>query len=163
VHELLRLYDTEFLAGAYETLLGRPLDAAGVRSYLTRLREGHDRESFIYALATSPEGVRFQSDLDGLPQFLNLQRRLQTSRLAIALRVVYRLRRQQLQANRLENMIGGLESRLSRLEGAQQTPLKISSSYLTLPEQPHDVSRFIKSPRAFEIFSKLNSNGRLEG
>jgi len=160
---LLRLYDTDFLAAAYETLLGRPLDVAGLQSYLTALREGLDREFVIYTLATSPEGLGFQSDLDGLPQFLKLQTRLRKSRFAILLRFVYRIRRQRLQTNRIETMIGGLDSRLSRLENAQQSPRGLSGSPLSRRDHQGDAESFIKSPRAREIFQRLTSNEILEG
>jgi hypothetical protein len=163
VHDLLRLYDTEFLAGAYETLLGRPLDIDGVRSYLNAMREGHDREFVIYSLATSPEGLRFQSDLDGLPQFLRLQKRLRTAPFSILLKALYGLRRQRLQVNRLENMIGCLDSRLNKIESAAQTPREIASATLSPPTQDDKANSLIKSPRAREIFDRLTSTDILKG
>jgi hypothetical protein len=163
VHDLLRLYDADFLAAAYETLLGRRLDIDGVRSYLNLLREGHDREFVIYALATSPEGLQFQSDLDGLPQFLKLQQRLRRSPLAIFLRVVYRLRYQRLQANRVESMIGCLESRIARLESVAQTPREVAVSTASPPNEDRQALRLIKSPRAREIFDRLHADRSSKG
>jgi hypothetical protein len=170
VHDLLRLYDADFLAAAYETLLGRRLDIDGVRSYLNLLREGHDREFVIYALATSPEGLQFQSDLDGLPQFLKLQQRLRRSPLAIFLRVVYRLRYQRLQANRVESMIGclessivRLESRITRLESVAQTLREVAVSTASPPNEDRQALRLIKSPRAREIFDRLHADRSSKG
>ncbi len=151
------------MAAAYESLLGRPLDIDGVRSYLNVIREGHDREFVIYALATSPEGLQFQSELDGLFQFLKLQRRLRRRPLSFFVKVVYGFRRQRLQANRLENMIGVLESRLSKLERAAAQPREAIVSTSAGPNQDHEADNLIKSPRAHDIFERLKSNETLKG
>jgi len=139
-------------------LLGRPLDIASGQSYINVLREGHDRESIIYALATSPEGAKFQSDLDGLPQFLNLQRRLRRRPFSIFLKVIYGIRRQRLQINRLENMIGCLDRRLSNLENGASIPGVTHTASSSRPKQDSDADSFIKSPRAKDIFARLKSN-----
>jgi FkbM family methyltransferase len=71
VADLLKFNDSDFVQCAYLSLLGRPVDSEGLRTYLTHVRAGADRLDLIRALATSPEGSQLDPDrLSGLREAL---------------------------------------------------------------------------------------------
>ena len=77
--ELLTLHDARFVRAAYLGLLGRPADAAGLKSYVDLLARGVPREQLIVALAESDEGRRNPSPLPGMTAFVEMHRPRRTS------------------------------------------------------------------------------------
>ena len=67
--QLANLYDEEFVAAAYQVILGRPPDAGGFRNYLAQVRTGADRMLIVAEMARSPEG-RGRRAVPGMEAFI---------------------------------------------------------------------------------------------
>jgi Domain of unknown function (DUF4214) len=67
---LLTLDGHAFVEHAYATLLGRPVDEAGLSAYLSQLELGAHKVDLLLALATSSEGRLRDVNLPGLDQMV---------------------------------------------------------------------------------------------
>lgn len=73
ITELFSFDDRDFVIEAYRTLLNREPDEGGLRYYLGRLAQGHDRQSVIVQLGRSPEAGDL-SHIRGLAQLISRER-----------------------------------------------------------------------------------------
>ena len=125
VDELLAMQDAQFVACAYISILGRPVDPDGLRTYLGHLRGGADKTELVLEIARSPEaqdspGIKL-AGLDLLAQ------RTRRNRPSFFLRRISSLiknslmplqRRIDVCDHRITWLEESLESRLRRLENA---------------------------------------------
>ena len=88
--DVLALDREAFLQTAYIAVLGRRPDPEGMSHYLTQMRTGVSKEDVVFALATSPEGLRTQRDVAGLDALL---RSVQRRRSSLTRRVLGRIGR----------------------------------------------------------------------
>ncbi len=75
VRELLALRGSDFVRGAYLTLLGREPDPVGLAHHLGLLEDGESREAIVQGLHLSPEGRNYSVNLIGLDRLLARQQR----------------------------------------------------------------------------------------
>jgi len=72
--QLLTLNDVDFVRAAYWTLLKREADPPGERSYVERLRWGHDKVGLLGDMARSDEARRTGTSISGLKGALMLRK-----------------------------------------------------------------------------------------
>lgn len=73
VNDLLQFHDREFISNAYKAILKREPDETGLRSFLTRLRNGsRNKIDILSSLHSSAEGKRANVSIEGLalPAFI---------------------------------------------------------------------------------------------
>ncbi len=75
VDDLCELDGREFVEMAYKCVLGRPSDQEGREYYERELANGLPKAEIIRAFAESEEGRRFDSDIEGLQDYLSGQTR----------------------------------------------------------------------------------------
>lgn len=68
--ELVCLHDEAFIQAAYESLLGRPADEAGLAYYLARLRTGYSKLSILRQLRSSEESRQYAHGIADLDKVL---------------------------------------------------------------------------------------------
>lgn len=74
VNELLALDDEQFVENAFLHILGRKPDPNGLRFYVNRIRSGGGKKNVIVDMASSQEGLDFNSDFPGLTQLVKKHR-----------------------------------------------------------------------------------------
>lgn len=75
VRDLLALRGSDFVRGAYLTLLGREPDPVGLAHHLGLLEDGESRAAIVSGLHLSAEGRNYSPNLIGLDRLLNRQQR----------------------------------------------------------------------------------------
>lgn len=114
VDELLQRHDRDFIVAAYNALLGRDPDEAGLAFYVQRVRAGHDRVLVLAELGRSEEARLHAAQIDGLPELLarhDAERR----------RLLRSLRRDTTpQLNRIENLLARVQAEVGGLAPALQ-------------------------------------------
>jgi len=75
IDDLCELEGSEFVDMAYLALLGRKGDAGGHQHYVRELANGTSKADIIKALAESDEGKAFDSDMEGLHEFLSSRKK----------------------------------------------------------------------------------------
>lgn len=72
--ELLALYDSDFVRTAYQTILGREADIAGLAHFTERLRNGAAKIDILGGIRNSEEGRRVAYDLPWLDRAIKMKR-----------------------------------------------------------------------------------------
>jgi hypothetical protein len=72
LEQLAELYDEEFVASAYNAILGRPPDVGGLRNYLGQVRSGANKMHILVELALSSEGRSRTPRPTGLDEFIKM-------------------------------------------------------------------------------------------
>ena len=125
VDELLAMQDAQFVACAYISILGRPVDPDGLRTYLGHVRGGADKAELVLEIAASPEaqdspGIK----LAGLDLLAQRTRRNRPSFFSRRISSLIKNSLMPLQRRidacdyRITELEESLESRLGRLEDA---------------------------------------------
>lgn len=145
IDQLLELDGTEFVKATYRTLLNRPVDATGMAYYLGRLRAGHGKLTVVFQVAQSKEARIIRANVAGLDGVLASQKKAnhwltrwfsQFSSIAM-------------QTNRLEYLLGELESRtnarLTSIEHSVEAVIehlkRLQISEQTRPVSVHQASK----------------------
>jgi len=87
--ELLALYDSDFVRGAYKTILGRDADMVGFAHFLQQLRCGSAKIDILDGLRRSPEGRRVGYDMPWLDRAIARRRRQKNPVYGWFFRLVY--------------------------------------------------------------------------
>jgi FkbM family methyltransferase len=125
IAELLALHDAHFVASAYQTLLGRSADEAGMTYYLGRVRAGYAKIQIVAQLSRSAEARAYGAQLPGLADAVNAYQRGQWPLLGWIWRSVHGLegtsaaeRRLRRIENQLQIFNAESQLRFSQLEAA---------------------------------------------
>ena len=124
--ELMALDLGDFVYAAYQLVLGRAPDEAGMNYYSARLRSGYSKLSVLHQLGTSGE----QPNWDGLPGLRQALRRYRVGRLPLlgwVLRRFWRLEGNQV-SERLQRAIASELADLKIALGALQSELRSAVS-----------------------------------
>jgi hypothetical protein len=169
VDELLAMQDAQFVACAYISILGRPVDPDGLRTYLGHVRGGADKTELVLEIARSPEaqdspGIKL-AGLDLLAQRTRRNRPSFFSRLISSLiksSSIPLQRRIDVCDYRITELEESLESRLGRLEEAIAS--RRNGSTETLPHSGSDDSEHAQLQRmslhARSIYFRLQHAAR---
>ena len=160
LNHLLELNDVAFVEAAYQVLLSRSPDPAGLEYYVNRLRLGHAKNAVVAQIAMSSETGNTPQDLEGLTE---LKVRHQKSRHWLW-RFLERTTRIERQANRLENELG----RLTQL-GAQraeqrhaETMNQLNLMQRSMLEHQNSVTRRLDQTQASVADQLTGFSGRQE-
>lgn len=117
VDELLTLEDEPFVWAAYQRVLGREPDPAGLSGYLAQVRSGVDKAQIVAVMAASDEGRQHRAALTGLAPLV--QRHLPRPRAGLV-RAWQGLLRALIAPSREagERKLRAMDNRLYRLERA---------------------------------------------
>lgn len=88
---LTSLHDEDFVVAAYELLLGRPVDDAGIAYYLGRLRAGYSKLSILQQIRSSSEFRHPTLPVTGLSKALKRYRTSQIPMIGLLFRKWWKL------------------------------------------------------------------------
>jgi FkbM family methyltransferase len=169
VDELLAMQDAQFVACAYISILGRPVDPDGLRTYLGHVRGGADKAELVLEIAASPEAQDSPSiKLAGLDLLAQRTRRNRPSFFSRLISSLIKSSLMPLQRQidvcdyRITELEESLESRLGRLENAIAS--RRNGSTETLPHSGSDDSEHAQLQRmslhARSIYFRLQDAAR---
>lgn len=119
VDQLLVMDDTDFIQAAYQALLGRPVDAAGLSHYRAALAQGRSRLQVLADLRYSSEGRQRPVALQG---FASAMRKRRLSRLPL-LGALFSATERTVSAADLRRDIAALSMQVNRVDAALQERL----------------------------------------